>query len=194
MIAMAMDAKEFKTGYTYDDYMSWDEDVRCEIIDGAVYMMAPPKTVHQELLGGIYAHFHSFLKSKPCKVYPAPFGVRLNSKKKNNTVVEPDITIVCDESKIDKDGCNGAPDLIAEILSPSNKRHDTLLKFNLYMEAGVREYWIVDPEEKTVAVYILDNGRYVSNAYGDTDRIAVHVLPGCEIDMKEIFIPEESEE
>ena len=88
---------------------------------------------------------------------------------------------------MDDHGCVGAPDLIIEILSPSTSRHDRIVKFNLYLRAGVREYWVVDPEDKAISVHVLDNGRYVTNVYGDNDRLSVHVLPGCEIDLKDIF-------
>ncbi|MDR2629921.1 MAG: Uma2 family endonuclease [Spirochaetaceae bacterium] len=175
--------------YTYADFLSWDEDERYEIIDGEAYLMATPSRLHQEisreLLGAIWA----FLKGKPCRVYAAPFSVRLNPlpDHSDNTVVEPDIVVVCDPAKLDNRGCNGPPDLVIEILSPSNTRHDRILKFQKYRQAGVREYWIVDGEEKSLTAYVLKNNEYVASAYEDTDTAPVTVLPGLEIDLNTIF-------
>ncbi|MDR3338116.1 MAG: Uma2 family endonuclease [Treponema sp.] len=179
---------EEKSYYTYADVLEWDESVRAEIIDGELYMMAPASIGHQEISGELYGQLWSFLKGKPCKVFAAP-GVRLFPRKdqSDNTMVIPDIAVVCDRSKLEKQSCNGAPDLVIEILSPSNARHDTFLKFHKYLEAGVREYWIVDPEEKIVQVHILDNGRYVTNMYNDKGQVPVSVLPGCVIDLPAVF-------
>jgi Uma2 family endonuclease len=139
--------------------------------------------------GDLFGQLRDFLKGKPCKVYHAPFGVRLFPKEDNSddTFVEPDIVVICDRSKIDKRGCNGAPDLVIEILSPSNSRLDKLLKFHKYLEAGVREYWIVDPEEKTVQTHILDNGHYIANIYDEKGKVPVSVLNGCVIDLAAVF-------
>ncbi|MDR1931698.1 MAG: Uma2 family endonuclease, partial [Spirochaetales bacterium] len=114
--------------YTYADYLEWGEDVRAEIIDGEVFMMSPPLRAHQGILGNLFFKLAAFLEGKPCEVYPAPFGVRLFPKNdfSDDTVLEPDIVVVCDLSKLDDRGCNGAPDLIIEILSPSNARHDRI--------------------------------------------------------------------
>jgi Uma2 family endonuclease len=190
-----------KQWYTYADYLEWDESVRAEIIGGTVYMMSPPRTNHQRVAGDFFFRLKGFLEGKKCEVFAAPFGVRLAPKAdlSDDVVVEPDITVVCDPSKIDERGCNGAPDFIIEILSPSSKTHDKLLKFNLYLDAGVREYWIADPDEELVQVHILDNGRYITKVYGlyvpekeedrkyVSDTVPVSVLPGCSIDLKEIF-------
>jgi Uma2 family endonuclease len=178
-----------KEYYTYADYLSWDDTERYELIDGNAYMMAPPSRPHQEISGELFGTMWAFLKDKPCKVYAAPFSVRLSPKEdqSDDTVVEPDIVVVCDPSKLDYRGCNGAPDLVVEILSPSNSRHDRIVKFQKYRKAGVREYWIVDPEEKSLVVYVLKNGEYVASAYADTDIVRVAVLPGCTIDLKAIF-------
>jgi Uma2 family endonuclease len=101
--------------------------------------------------------------------------------------VEPDISVICDPSKLDEKGCKGAPDFIIEILSPSSARNDLVLKFNLYLKAGVREYWIVDPDANSVQVFILENGRYISASYGDTEKVPVSVLPGLEISLGDVF-------
>jgi Uma2 family endonuclease len=138
-----------------------------------------------ELSGALW----DFLKGKPCKVYAAPVSVRLHPAEdlSDDTVVIPDLIVVCDSSKLDDRGCNGAPDLAVEILSPSTSRHDRIVKFQKYREAGVREYWIVDPEEKSLVVYALKNGEYVASTYEDTDTVQVAVLPGCAIDLKNVL-------
>jgi Uma2 family endonuclease len=175
--------------YTYADYLSWDGKERYEIIDGEVYMMAPPSRLHQEISRELTGAFWEFLKGKPCKVYTAPFAVRLYpaADQNDDTVVEPDIVVICDSSKLDDRGCNGPPDLIVEILSPSTGRYDRIAKFQKYREAGVREYWIVDPEEKILNAYILKNGVYAAFVYGETESVPVTVLPGCEIDLAVVF-------
>jgi Uma2 family endonuclease len=175
--------------YTYADYLEWDEGERYEIIDGEAYMMATPSRLHQEICGNFYYCLRSYLEGKSCKVYAAPFSVRLfpADDRSDDTVVEPDITVVCDPSKLDDRGCNGAPDLIIEILSLSTARYDRIVKFNKYREAGVREYWIIDPEEKAVFAHILKDGQYTAAVYDDTGTVPVTVLPGCEIDLKIVF-------
>ncbi|MFP3089950.1 Uma2 family endonuclease [Treponema sp. TIM-1] len=180
--------KEQET-YTYADYLSWDEGERYEIIDGEAYMMSTPSRLHQEIRGELMGTLWQFLKDKPCEVYAAPFSVRLNPlpDKSDDTVVEPDLVVVCDPAKLDDRGCNGAPDLVIEILSPSNTRHDRIIKFQKYQEAGVREYWMVDPEEKSLMAYVLKNNEYMASAYEDTAVVPVTVLPGLEIDLKTIF-------
>jgi Uma2 family endonuclease len=175
--------------YTYADWLEFDESVRAEIIDGVLYMMAPPVTVHQDIHRELFGRLFAFLQGKPCKVYSAPFGVRLFPKDdlSDDTVVEPDIVVVCDKSKIDKQGCNGAPDLIIEILSPSNIRHDRIIKFQKYLAAGVREYWVIDPDNKGVEVHILQDGGYRTMVYDETAEAPVSVLPGCVIKFPEVF-------
>ncbi|MDR0670400.1 MAG: Uma2 family endonuclease [Treponema sp.] len=175
--------------YTYADYLEWDENERHEIIDGEARMMATPPRIHQKISMTLSAMLYNYLNGKPCEVYPAPFSVRLFPAKdgSDDTVVEPDITVVCDLSKLDDRGCNGAPDFIIEIISSSTARYDRIVKFNKYREAGVREYWIVDPEEKIVSAYLLKNGHYVAVNYDDTAAVPVTVLPGCAIDLKTVF-------
>ncbi|MDR1428871.1 MAG: Uma2 family endonuclease [Spirochaetaceae bacterium] len=173
--------------YTYRDYLVWKTDERYEIIDGEAYMMAAPSRMHQEISMALSAMLYTYLEGKPCRVYAAPFSVRLFPAEDNSddTVVEPDITVVCDASRLDDRGCKGAPDFIIEISSPSTARHDHIVKFNKYREAGVREYWIVNPEEKVVSAYRLKNGEYTAVNYDDT--APVQVLPGCAIDLKSVF-------
>jgi Uma2 family endonuclease len=200
----------YEDHYTYADMLEWDEGYRAEIIDGILYAADPPETYHQDISMQLSIQIGNFLKEtqgvsgKPGKVFAGPFGVRLFPKEdlSDNTVLEPDITVVCDLSKLDKRGCNGAPDMIIEILSPSNTQHDMVYKFNKYLKAGVREYWTVDGDSKTVQVHLLDQSnaqpRYVTSLYGvfdpanpetvdGPDTVPVSVLPGCVIDLKEVF-------
>jgi Uma2 family endonuclease len=175
--------------YTYRDYLETDEDFRAEIFDGHLYVMTPPARYHQGILGNLFLKIGNFLAGKPYKVYPAPFGVRLFPKDdlSDDTYVEPDITVICDPSKLEDRGCKGPPDMIVEILSPSNRSNDTLVKFRKYLQAGVREYWIVDPEEKTVHVCILDKDQYRVSVYTEIQTAPVSILPGLTIALKPIF-------
>ena len=176
--------------YTYADYAAWKGDIRYEIIDGTAYALAAPSSVHQKISKKIFRQLDHFLIGKTCEVYYAPLAVRLNADDFDDTVVEPDLLVVCDESKIDIRGIKGAPDLIIEILSPFNAKHDTVRKFRQYQKAGVKEYWIVDPIRKTVEVYVLEksNGRYgVGSVYRDDDIVPVHILDGCEVNLADVF-------
>lgn len=179
--------------YTYADYMTWDEQEHIELIDGAPVMMSPPSRAHQEISGELFRQIANYLEGKKCRVYAAPFAVRLFEKPNDDassvdTVVEPDLSVVCDRDKLDAKGCKGAPDLVIEILSPSSVRNDRLTKFNLYQRAGVREYWIVNPSEKSVQVFILEGGHYTAAALGsESDVLKVNVLDGCYIDLSRVF-------
>lgn len=189
---MALPAE--KARYTFADCLTWEENERIEIIDGEAVMMAPPSSVHQEIVAELTRQFGNYLEGKRCKVYPAPFGVRLferdgEAPEDVDTMVEPDLSVVCDRSKIDKYGCKGAPDLVVEILSPSSLRHDRFVKLGLYQRAGVREYWIVDPEYKSVQVFAQDGvgSLRISEEYGRGDVARVNVLEGCFIDLGKVF-------
>ena len=189
---MALPAE--KARYTFADVLTWPDDERAELIDGEAIMMAPaPATAHQLISGELFGQLHSYLKGKKCKVISAPFDVRLfeqdgDSPEDIDTVVDPDISIVCDPSKLDEHGCKGAPDMVVEILSPSTRRHDRLTKYNLYQRAGVREYWIVDPTDKSVQVFTLEDGRYAAKDFGaDGDKVKVNILEDCVIDLSEVF-------
>jgi len=175
--------------YTYADILEWEEDVRAELYDGNVVMMAPPATKHQMVLTELMFQIKSYLAGKSCVLFPGPFGVRLFPKKdhSDDTVFEPDIVVVCDKDKLDDKGCNGPPDLVIEIISPSTARYDRIYKFRKYQQAGVREYWIVDPETNTLQVCILENGRYVVSVYDETEKAPVAVLEGCEVDLAGVF-------
>lgn len=183
-----------RDNYTYGDYLSWPETERWEIIEGIPYMMAPPSRIHQEVLGELFRQISNYLLNKPCKVYTAPFGVRLPSGNEKsdleiNTVVEPDIVAVCDHSKLDEQGCKGAPDLIIEIISPSSVKNDMLKKFNRYEKAGVKEYWIVEPNGKIVTVFVLgENGKYGRpEVYSEDNEIQVSIFNDLKIDLKPVF-------
>ena len=185
-----------KMRYTFADVLTWEENERIEIIDGEAVMMAPPVRVHQEISMELSWKLRSYLDGKACKVYTAPFAVRLFEKDGEgpedvDTMVEPDIAVICDPAKLDKYGCRGAPDMVVEILSPSTQRQDRFIKFGLYQRAGVREYWIVDPENKCVQSFWLEDGRYAVKEFGAAgDKMRVNVLEDCFIDLSEIF-PEE---
>jgi Uma2 family endonuclease len=173
--------------YTYADYATWPEDERWELIDGVPYAMATPSVIHQRISRKLMNQLSNWLEGKPCEPFAAPFAVRLNADKGDDTVVEPDISVVCDKSKLaDGKSCVGAPDLVIEILSPSTSRHDRLTKYNLYRAAGVREYWIVDPTDKIVTVSHFEKGVDAA-PYGETDEAPVGVLPGCVIDLSAVF-------
>ena len=184
--------------FNYNDYLLWPDDVRAEIIYGIAYMMSPPQTSHQRVAGSIFNALYNFLKGKTCEVFIAPFGVRPFPKedKSDDTVVEPDIVVICDPSKIDRHGCNGAPDLIIEILSPSTRRKDRSLKRELYQKAKVREYWIVSPDDSEIEVHLFENnsiklfGKNEAETAEDQklpEIVPVFILPGLEIDVKDIF-------
>ena len=177
--------------YTTEDIYALPDGQRAELIDGRIYDMAPPSFRHQKILMELSAAIHRHIKSHggSCEVLPAPFAVFLNKDDLN--YVEPDISVVCDKSKLDKYGCRGAPDMVVEILSPSTQRQDRFTKFSLYQRAGVREYWIVDPENKFVQSFWLEDGRYAVKEFGAAgDKMRVNVLEDCVIDLSEVF-PEE---
>ena len=189
---MALPAE--KVRYTFADVLLWDGDEHIEIINGEAFMMATPSRIHQEITGELFRQLANFLEGKQCKVYSAPFGVRLFEQDGDrpedvDTVVEPDISVVCDRSRLDEHGCKGAPDLVIEVLSPSTQRHDQLVKLNLYQRAGVREYWIVDSENKTVRVMIQagDGTLRTHEIYRQEDVAKVNALDGCFIELSKVF-------
>jgi len=174
--------------YTYADYESWDDENRYELIDGIAYMMSAPSMEHQSILVELSRQIANFLVGKPCRVFVAPCDVCISGLgDEDDTVVQPNIFVVCDESKVETKYCNGAPDMVIEILSPSTSKLDLFIKLKKYHKAGVREYWIADPDAKAVNVHILENGRYVINTYGSNETIASTVLDGCSIALSDIF-------
>jgi Uma2 family endonuclease len=177
--------------YTYADYMLWQFSERVELIKGYIKKMSPaPNRRHQTISQRLNHKIYSFFELHPCAVFVAPFDVMLPipSKKKNTTVVQPDICVVCDQNKLTDQGCDGAPDLIVEILSPKNSKHDLDTKFNLYQEAGVEEYWIVEPKEQMVLVYSLQNSVYIgSKPFTEGEIIVSKVFPDMKIAVEDVF-------
>lgn len=141
------------SNHTEEDYWNLPDGQRAELVDGMLYDMAPPSRVHQEIVGGVYRRLCAAIDGKggPCKAYVAPFAVNLDAD--GATWVEPDVAVVCDERKLSDRGCEGAPDLVVEVVSPSSQRMDYIVKTARYERAGVREYWIVDPASRQTAVY-----------------------------------------
>ena len=177
--------------YTYTDYITWKFEERVELIKGKVFKMAAPLKKHQSISGDVYYLLYDYLKNKPCKVYAAPFDVRLSipKGKKAYTVVQPDLCVICDDSKTDERGAIDAPDLVVEILSPSTSKRDLNDKFEIYEESGVKEYWIVYPNEKSVMIFYLDNeGKYIGlKPVTEDNRIKSVTFEGLEFDLKNIF-------
>ncbi|KAB8130112.1 Uma2 family endonuclease [Gracilibacillus oryzae] len=189
---MSLPEKDRK--YTYADYLSWPEDERIEIIDGVPHLQAAPSRIHQEILSELHRQIANFLIGKECKVYPAPFHVVLDIQTSQQAadrqnVVEPDITIVCDTTKLDDYGCKGSPDIVMEITSPSTARKDKIDKFNRYEQAGVKEYWIIEPAEKVLSVYKLQSNQRFGrpDLYSVEDMVPISILGGLVIDLKMVF-------
>jgi Uma2 family endonuclease len=182
--------------YTYADYLTWIDDVRRELIDGFIHIMSAPVRVHQHVSAELFTFVKAFIRKRKgkCHIYYAPFDVRLSkedSKEDNKiyNVVQPDICVICDLSKLDSKGCIGAPDLIVEVLSSSSLKKDWNYKFNLYEAAGVREYWIVDPIAKVVNAFLLqpDSNYNLGTVYECNQKAPVHIFEGLEIDLKKLF-------
>jgi Uma2 family endonuclease len=181
---------EFPADYfTYGDYLEWETSDRYEIIDGEAFMMSAPSTEHQRISMRLSLQFGNFLRGKPCEVFAAPFDVRLLPKPdlSDDTVVQPDLVVVCDKSKLSKRGCDGPPDLAIEIASPSDNHRLSFLKFQKYLRSGVREYWIISPEEKAVQAHRLKDANYLSTVYANDEAIPVSVLPGLTIGLKTLW-------
>lgn len=179
--------------YSYADLLEWDDGIRYELYDGVPMALASPTDTHQQVLTALLLQIGNYLEGKRCRVYPAPFDVRLFQNAKDrpedvSTVVQPDLMVVCDHSKVDRHGVHGAPDLVVEVLSESTRRIDRLTKFNLYQRAGVREYWIVDPDAHTVAVHLLQDGQYGSpDFYSANTIIPISILDDCMVDLARVF-------
>jgi Uma2 family endonuclease len=177
--------------FTYAEYKNWnpEKDGRYELIYGVAYAMAAPTTYHQTMLVDLIWQIETFLRGKPCKVFPAPFDVRLfyAEDEGDNTVVQPDISIVCDKNKLGREGCRGAPDFVAEILSPSNPAPEMERKFELYRQAGVREYWVLDPEHKILHTHHFEGSQILTRFYSPADTVPVEILPGLHITMESVF-------
>ena len=166
-------ARELET-YTIDDIYALPDGERAELIDGKIYYMAPPNTKHQRLLNFISTEINMYIRKNngECEVFPAPFAVFLNKNEKN--YVEPDISIICDKNKITDKGCQGAPDWVIEIVSPSSKTMDYFTKLFKYRTVGVREYWIVDPIKELVSVYQFEKETMEQYTFGEDVPVGIY--------------------
>jgi Uma2 family endonuclease len=190
---MQLSDLDFSKTYTYADYLKWTFSERLELIKGYLFKMSPaPAPLHQKISLKLSSEFYYFLKGKPCQVFPAPFDVRLPRKYKNDkeiiTVVQPDISVICDPAKIDDRGCVGAPDIVVEILSPGNNRKELSYKYDVYEESGVKEYWIIHPLENTFLQYILTEGKFMGSRLKTSgDEVTTTVLPGFVLKLDDLF-------
>ncbi len=182
-----------KMHYTFADLLEMTDVEHCEVIHGELLALAAPMRIHQDVSRELFVQIANYLDGKKCKVYSAPFAVRLfeqhDEKPEDvDTVVEPDIVVVCDPDKLDQYGCKGAPDFIIEILSQSTQKRDMLVKLRLYQSAGVKEYWIVSPSAESIQVYLLHEGKLVIHeVYEKQDTAHVSVLDDCSIDLRKVF-------
>ena len=177
--------------FTYADYKNWElaPGERFELIYGEACAMSAPNAYHQSILTELLRQIANYLAGKPCKVYPAPYDVRLfyAEDESDDTVVQPDITVICDEHKRGAEGCRGAPDFVAEILSPSNSAIEMERKFELYREAGVPEYWVLDPEHKTLHVYRFKDGLIFPQTYRREDAAKVGIFTDFAVVLDPVF-------
>ena len=180
--------------FTYKDYLTWSDNERWELINGTAYNMTPaPSVNHQRILRQLLLQLGNFLSDKSCEVFTAPFDVRLSATDEKDedskNVVQPDIVVICDSSKLDEKGCKGAPDLTIEIVSPASASIDNIKKMDLYEKNGVKEYWIVHPIYKIVTIYkIMENGSYGKpEIYSEKDKIEVELLKGLTVDLGLVF-------
>ena len=183
--------------YSYADYSTWQLDEALELIKGKIMLMSPaPNVKHQDISANLTTLPHNFFKHKKCRVYAAPFAVRLYDRKKSilasqdiHTVVQPDLSVICNPEILDEQGCNGAPDWIIEILSKGNSKPEMQIKYELYQQSGVLEYWIVYPNDQAIHQFVLDDkGRYqLKHMYTDDDRATPHLFPELAIELTEVF-------
>lgn len=181
--------------YTYADYLLWQFDERVELIRGKIREMSAPSRKHQGISRNLSHFLGNALWKSPCKIYVAPFDVRFVrfDQKKNKevtTVLQPDISVICDPLKLDDKGCIGAPDLIVEILSPGNSRTEMKDKFEIYQEAGVLEYWVVNPTEKMIQVWKLtEEGTYIGlQPKVEGDILTTPIIPNMEVVVTDVFM------
>ncbi len=179
--------------YTYADYLTWQMEEMVELIKGKIFRQAAaPRVIHQKIFGIVFYSLFHYLKGKKCEVFAAPFDVRLPVRSKKHedidTVVQPDICVICDPEKLDELGCMGAPDLIVEILSPGNNSKELKNKYEVYEESGVREYWVIHPNESTLLIYSLVAGKFSpSRLYTIGDFVHSEVIKGFSLDLEEVF-------
>jgi Uma2 family endonuclease len=184
-------AYEEEPQWTYKDYKKWElkPGERFELIDGVAYAMSAPGTEHQQISMILSAQLFNHFEGKTCRPFAAPFDVRLfyEEDESDDTVVQPDLVVVCDPEKLGKEGCHGAPNLVIEILSPSNTAIEMHRKMGLYQSAGVPEYWVIDPEEKVIEVYCLENGLYKPHILRLNDTLQSTLFPTLAIPLETIF-------
>lgn len=183
---------DLRKRYSYADYLLWKLEDYVELIRGKVFRMSPaPSSYHQQISSNLLVELSRNRDQYGCRIFHAPFDVRLfpiKDDSNNDTVVQPDLCVVCDQSKLDEKGCLGAPELIVEILSQSTSKKDLRDKFDLYQEAGVMEYWIVNPWNKAIEIFELSEGKYqLKGIYLEGDTIQVTLLSGMEIPVQEVF-------
>lgn len=189
----SLDQLDFSKKYSYSDYLKWQFSERLELLKGYIYKMSPaPSRRHQELVHNFSLSLGNYVRGKKCKIYPAPFDVRLPNKSETDTftVLQPDICVVCDLSKLDDKGCVGAPDLVIEILSPGNTEKEMKIKYSIYEEAGVKEYWIVQPEYNNVHIYLLNEAtaKFVAaRPLTSSDTLIPSIFPDLQIDLESVF-------
>jgi len=181
--------------YSYADYLTWQFSERIELLKGYIKRMAAPNAYHQKIAVEITRQFGNFFYKSHCQLFVAPFDVRLYNRKKSElqakevfTVVQPDLCVVCDKGKLDTRGCNGSPDFIIEILSPSSSKIDLQDKFALYQETGVVEYWVVFPMDKLIQQFVLVNEKYELHAvYNDKDMATSFLFPELKVNLEDVF-------
>ena len=182
--------------YTYKEYLTYDENERIEIIEGEIInMSSPPSRIHQEIISALVIEIGNHIKfnNGPCKIYPAPFDVIFKNDDEevlsSKNIVQPDISVICDKSKLTDKGCTGSPDMIVEVISPYNPSNDYVRKLNLYEKFKVKEYWIINPMRKNILVYILtENGYDAPISYTFSDTVKVNIYDDLEIDFNSIDI------
>jgi Uma2 family endonuclease len=180
--------------YTYKDFKNWTDKERWELIDGVAYAMSPsPSLQHQKIVGAIYREIANYLMGKTCDVFISPLDVFLpqgvKDENESDTIVQPDLMVVCDKNKQSDKGIKGAPDLVVEVVSPASGGRDKVEKLNLYERSGVKEYWILDPDDSTLMVFKLDsNGTYGRpDTYNCENTVRVGIFESLEIDLKKVF-------
>ncbi len=184
---------EYGVEYTYADYMKFEFEEMVELIRGKIFRMSPaPKASHQSVSVSLSSMIWTYLKGKTCQIYAAPFDVILpvsnKKREKATTVVQPDICVICNPEIVEEAGCFGVPDWIIEILSPHTSKKDLQLKYDVYEEAGVKEYWIVMPQEKLIEVFILENSKYKRvKTYAQDDEVPSHTLPELSLKLEDVF-------
>jgi len=186
---------DLKGTYSYADYLLWQFSERVELIKGKVFKMSPaPSSSHQDISLNLTIIFNKFFSKTTCKLYVAPFDVRLINYKESSSdnkilsVVQPDLCVICDRSKIDDKGCIGAPDLVVEILSSGNSKKEMDTKFDLYQENKILEYWIVNPFQKTILIYVLENERYIGlKPFLIDSKIISPTFPSLKVSVKKVF-------